>query len=112
MPRWKQVKNPETGKNELIPIGEAPRGSAGAAIHGDIESFVSPIDGTVIRDRKQYREHCKKHNVVPTAEFSQEFFERKAKERARVYTGERTKEEILKSKQQLWEIYHRHERGL
>lgn len=86
MPRWRQ--DSKTGK--LIPIDEAARRHDGVAVHGDIQSFVSPIDGTVITDRKQYREHCEKHNVVPSAEFTPEFYRRKAEERARLYTGEHT----------------------
>ena len=36
----------------------------------DIVPFVSPIDGTVINSRTQYRDHCKRHDVVPTAELA------------------------------------------
>jgi hypothetical protein len=36
----------------------------------DIDSFVSPIDGTVIGSRSQLREHCKRHDVVPTQELA------------------------------------------
>lgn len=36
----------------------------------DIQPFVSPIDGTVINSRTQYRDHCKRHDVVPTAELA------------------------------------------
>jgi len=84
MPKWRQ--NKVTG--ELIPIDAAARRQDGAYIQGDIQSFVSPIDGTVISDRKQLREHNKRHGVVNAAEFSKEFYEGKAKDRARLYTGE------------------------
>jgi len=36
----------------------------------DIDSFVSPIDGTVINGRAGLREHCKRHDVVPTQELA------------------------------------------
>jgi hypothetical protein len=36
----------------------------------DTDSFVSPIDGTVVSGRKGLREHCKKHDVVPTQELA------------------------------------------
>lgn len=36
----------------------------------DITPFVSPIDGTVINSRTQYRDHCKRHDVVPTVELA------------------------------------------
>jgi hypothetical protein len=39
-----------------------------ATVMGDIQDFVSPIDGTVVSGRAGLREHCLKHNVVPTAE--------------------------------------------
>lgn len=34
----------------------------------DIPDFVSPIDGSVVRGRAGLREHCKRHDVVPTNE--------------------------------------------
>ncbi len=56
--RWRQDRI--TGK--LIPTDEAAaRRDAGAAVHGDITPFVSPVDGTVISDRKQLREHNKRN---------------------------------------------------
>ena len=73
-------------------------------------SFVSPIDGSVISDRKQYRDHCKKHGVVPASEFSPEFLERKAKERTDHYTGNRTKEQRLEIRRELYENMIRAER--
>jgi hypothetical protein len=63
--RWRQ--DAKTG--EFIPIDEAARASTGSAIHGDIQSFVSPVDGSVISDRHQLREHNKRNNVVNAAEF-------------------------------------------
>jgi hypothetical protein len=35
-------------------------------VHGDLPDFVSPIDGTVVRGRAGLRDHCARHNVVPT----------------------------------------------
>ena len=40
----------------------------GVLVHGDLPDFVSPIDGSVVSGRAGLREHCRKHNVVPTAE--------------------------------------------
>jgi hypothetical protein len=107
MPSW--IQHPITGK--LIPRDEYVRPKQiGHAIHGDIESFVSPIDGTVISDRKQYDEHCRKHNVVNAAEFTPEYYQRKAKERAAEYEGNRSTAERFEIKQQMWEITTRMER--
>ena len=39
-----------------------------ATVMGDIPDFVSPIDGTVVSGRAGLREHCRRHDVVPTAE--------------------------------------------
>jgi len=48
----------------------APLQSAqqGVTIIGEIQAFVSPIDGTLIDSRAKLREHCRMHEVVPTAE--------------------------------------------
>lgn len=37
-------------------------------IRGDLPDFVSPIDGKTYSGRAGLREHCKLHNVVPTAD--------------------------------------------
>lgn len=37
-------------------------------ISGDMQAFVSPIDGTVVNGRAGRREHMLRHNVVPTDE--------------------------------------------
>ena len=39
-----------------------------ATIMGDIPDFVSPIDGSVVSGRAGLREHCRRHDVVPTAD--------------------------------------------
>lgn len=49
-------------------LANASPGQNGPSIVKDIEPFVSPIDGTVISGRAALREHCLKHNVVPTAD--------------------------------------------
>jgi hypothetical protein len=86
--RYIQRINPD-GTSRFDEVGkQTPRVLGG--IHGDIESFVSPVDGSVISDRKQLREHNKRNNVVNSHEFSQDFLDRKKKERDRLYTGEKT----------------------
>lgn len=57
------------------------------AVHGDIESFKSPIDGSVITDRAQLREHNRKHGVTDSRDYGAEHFERKTKEREDVMQG-------------------------
>ena len=107
MAKWRQDRN--TGK--LVPIDEASRALSKFAIHGDIQPFVSIVDGTVISDRKQLREHNKRNNVVNASEFSQEWIDKKRKERDRIYTGEKTSAESLKCKQQIYETWMRAERN-
>lgn len=109
MPRWRQDR--ETGK--LIPIDEkaVAHDRARGIIVKDVEPFRSPIDGTIISSRRQYEEHCRKHGVVPAAEFSKDWYDRKAKERARLFTGERTKREVLERKKEIYETMMRAERN-
>ncbi len=107
MPRWRQVIDKETGKSNFVRMDEAPKTSKGHFVHGDISSFVSPIDGTVISDRKQYAEHCRKHNVVAAQEFTPEFYERKQKERNR----EPSREEAWKRKAAIHESWNKLEKG-
>ena len=110
MARYRQITNPETGKSEFIPIDDAARRRE-HFVQGTVEDFVSPIDGTVVSGRKGIREHCEKHGVVPAQEFNQEFYDRKAEERARLHRGERTREQVLKDRQQINEIINRLERA-
>lgn len=107
MPRWRQ--DPKT--LELIPVGQRNEVAGSVAIHADFEPFISPIDGTVISDRAGYREHCKRHNVVPQAEFSDEFLAKKRAERERLFKGEYTREERLEVKREIYEAMVRAENG-
>jgi hypothetical protein len=104
--RYRQVYNQDKEKYELIPIDESARKAEGHAITGFFEPFQSPIDGSIIRDAKQLREHNRRHNVVSSAEFSPEHYESKRKEREHVST-----EEKFKRKQELWEVWNRVEAG-
>ena len=110
MARWVQVWNEELGKSEFIPVGGGHAGDSGAAIHGPIEPFVSPVDGSVISDRRQLREHNKRHGVVNLHEFGTDHWDNKRKERERFYTGKHTKEESLARKREIYEIINHHER--
>lgn len=104
------IQHPITLK--LIPAEQYCRPSENShSIHGDIESFVSPIDHSVISDRNQLREHNKKHNVVNSAEFSQNFLDRKRVERERILRGEHTSQEKLVRKQEIYETIIKAERA-
>jgi hypothetical protein len=102
--RWRQSLNEETGKYEFIPVDDAARrhGSVGASIHGDISPFVSPVDGSVVSDRAQLREHNKRNNVVNYHEFDA------AKQKD---TSRESKEESLRTRQAIYERVIQAERG-
>lgn len=58
-------------KSEPLPADIAQlRGSSTHAVMGDLPDFVSPIDGTVVSGRAGLRDHCARHNVVPTADLA------------------------------------------
>lgn len=46
------------------------RGRSSHAVMGDLPDFVSSIDGTVVRGRAGLRDHCARHNVVPTCDLA------------------------------------------
>lgn len=106
MARWRQ--DSKTGK--LIPIDDAARAQSGHFVHGDIESFVSPVDGSVISDRKQLEEHNKRNNVVNAAEFSPEYYAKKAEERANFYQSKHGRQEAFERKQEIYNNIIRAER--
>lgn len=108
MPLYRQ--DPETLELRLIENASSVR-KGDIFVRGDIDPFVSPIDGSTIRNRKDYEEHCKKHNVVPAQEFSPEFMARKRKERERLYKGEHTAKETFARKQEIYEAIVRAERN-
>lgn len=77
MSRQTWVQDPKTGK--LIPKEEYQReGSNSPYIQGDIESFVSPIDGSVISDRGQLRRHMSEHGVTNSHDYSPAFLAKRA----------------------------------
>jgi hypothetical protein len=45
-----------------VPVDDSFEPSVG--IHGDIQPFISPRDGTVIKSRAHMREYMAKHNLV------------------------------------------------
>jgi len=88
----------------MIPIDAAAMRQEGHFIRGDIESFVSPIDGAIISGRKQYEDHCRKHGVVNAAEFSPEYYAKKKKARDDFYAGVRPRAEIQAQREHINEV--------
>ena len=99
--RW--IQHPET--LELIPRDEYVRPATKTAyILGDIENYVSPLDGSVISDRRKHREHMQKHGVVPSQEFSTEWL---AKRRKELSSEIDSKSASMERKQAMWESWNR-----
>lgn len=95
MPSWVQVGD------KFIPkeiYRRRSKGSMGIMIHRDcIDEFVSPIDGSVVRGRKQLNEHMKKHGVTGTSDFNNHWKEKRNEQRD-YYAGksEKHRREIRK----------------
>ena len=108
--RWRQCA--KTGK--FIPVDDAARRRDGAGadiiVRGKFDSFVSPVDGSLIRNHRDLENHNKRNDVVNAAEFTPEFYAEKRKKRERLYKGELTRQESLQRKQQIYEIMTRMER--
>ena len=80
------MQDPKTGK--LIPKEEYQReGSNAPYIQGDIASFVSPIDGSVISDRGQLRRHMAEHGVTNSSDYSTSFLLDRSKKRIDAMNG-------------------------
>lgn len=57
-------------------------------IFGDIEPFVSPITGEVIRGRGHLRSHMKEHGVTHADDYSPEYYAKKQHENYLKATGQ------------------------
>ena len=90
------IQDPETGK--LIPKEEYRRRTVAhdkSFVQGDLEPFMSPIDGKMIYSRRQLKEHNKKHGVTDMRDYGPDWFERKAKERQQAITGKADRAERI-----------------
>lgn len=54
-------------------------------VRGSFEPFKSPVDGRIITTHRALEKHNKENEVVDSREFSQEYYEKKAKERAALF---------------------------
>jgi hypothetical protein len=98
--RWIQRVNPD-GTSRFDEVGARNNLGRSASIQGDIEAFVSPVDGTIISDRKQLREHNKRNKVENIQEFEGV---------KKPVTGEHTSAQKLARKQEIYETIMRAER--
>lgn len=69
MPRY-TIVYPSDGSPSYYKGSDQPERptSRGVTILPDLPDFVSPIDGKTYSGRAGLREHCKRHDVVPTAD--------------------------------------------
>lgn len=66
--RWVQIDGQLVEVTGGSSAGDAGNAPSSPTILADLPDFVSSIDGTVVRGRAGMREHCARHNVVPTAD--------------------------------------------
>lgn len=99
--KYRQIQK-EDGSYELVEVVAPTR--APLIVGGDFEPYKSPIDGTIITSARQHEDHKRRHGVVEQREFGTEHWERKAKERERLYSGEHTSQQKLARKRQINEI--------
>ncbi|HWP12320.1 MAG TPA: hypothetical protein VNN06_10895 [Ramlibacter sp.] len=71
-------------------------------VRDDIPPFVSPITGTVVEGRRAYENHCRQHNVVPTADLAGNT------RSVSVVAQERERRQL---REQLWEYTNKSMRG-
>lgn len=57
-------------KSLPLPDGVENPERKSSPIYGDLPDFVSPIDGKTYSGRAGMRDHCARHNVVPTADLA------------------------------------------
>ncbi len=113
MARYRQVWDENEEKYVLVPVDEYAlrrEQKSGTIVKGKFDAFRSPIDGTLIRTQRQYDDHCKKHNVVPSAEFTPEWYAKKQKERAKVFEGAHNAKEQWRRKAEINELINHLER--
>ena len=80
------VQDPITGK--LIPKEEwSGQRAGGVAIQGDIDPFISPIDGRTISSRSHLRAHNSQHGVTDSRDYSKDFMRDRSDKRIAEMTG-------------------------
>jgi len=65
--RWIQIDGKLIPADEVTNAADTKRSPT---ILADLPDFKSPIDGSIVRGRAGMRDHCARHNVVPTAELA------------------------------------------
>jgi hypothetical protein len=88
MARKTWVQDPTTGK--LIPKDEYVRcpDNASAAVQGDIEPFVSPVDGRAITSRSVLRQHHSEHGTTDSRDYSHQYMLDRSTRRTQAAMGQ------------------------
>lgn len=63
-----QINGKLYDKSLPLPEGVETSSTGAPTVRGDLPDFVSPIDGKTYSGRAGLRDHCARHNVVPTAD--------------------------------------------
>lgn len=69
--RRRYIQEKVTGKLIEVPQGYRPPPRKTPYIRGDIEPFVSSVDGSIINSSSDLRAHNARHGVVNTAEYGE-----------------------------------------
>ena len=88
--RRKYVYNPELGEMSEVGMSDKYRSHY---IQADIEPFVSPVDGTVIKSRNHLRKYMSANNLAHTDDFK-ETWNRKREDRSKFLNGARDRKSI------------------
>jgi len=72
----------DSDKKALVPKEQYVRKSSKTpTIFASPKPFISPVSGELITDRKQLRDHNKRHEVTDIRDYGDGYFERKGKEK-------------------------------
>jgi len=106
----------QAGEWDLIEMGEPERGVPRLQIMGAKvqDNYRSPIDGSVIRNKRDERYHMEKHNVVRPGDFGpdngRDYYQRSAERRAAYQNG--TSQELKKEiRKDIIETFQRLDQG-
>jgi hypothetical protein len=95
MPRTTYRQDPETKKfiEKSLYIEKYGRDPVRSMqVRGDIEPFVSQVDGSIISTRRDLAEHNTRNSVTNTEDYSEGWFETKGKEHALAAQGKTDKD--------------------
>ncbi len=90
---WRQIKQPD-GSTKMVEI--TPSSIPRDDLRFD-EPFISPIDGSVIRNKMELHDHNRRHNVEQTTDGHMQDWAEKEKERAGFYNTKAQKEERIEA---------------